>query len=405
MLEGAFELRDLGEQLKGLTVPLRLYQPGAGAVPPLQVLDRRGCRSTWTRWSGASASWATLCAGFRGTGARVVRSRGPAASARRASRRLQHRAVGRHSDGVTFVDLAPIRDPEVVLPTIADALAIEGDLASQIGIGRHHGSITCRQVVDAAPDIAGSPLPRRASPCSRRAAVPADAGEHEFRLRPLSEAPAVELFRQRAQAAVRLRGRLSTARQNLRTARQPAPRYRARCSTWMKDLHPTSSSSGSTMSSRSWPPRIAACRARRNARDDPVELRAPHHGGGLLFDRPAVFRGGWTVDAAEAVCDADLDTLTSLVDKNLVREDGEQFRMLETVREYARERLQPLSPSNSLTTVDPPRGVLRSARASCGAAPPRSRPRVASIVWRPSTTTSGQRSTAASRRTSAPTWI
>ncbi|MFN8484139.1 MAG: tetratricopeptide repeat protein [Anaerolineae bacterium] len=70
-----------------------------------------------------------------------------------------------------------------------------------------------------------------------------------------------------------------------------------------------------------------------------------------LFRRLAVFAGGWTLDAAGQVCNAEgdlpavLDGLISLVDKSLVTQaeqpDGEpRFRMLETIREYAEERLQ-----------------------------------------------------------------
>jgi tetratricopeptide (TPR) repeat protein len=63
-----------------------------------------------------------------------------------------------------------------------------------------------------------------------------------------------------------------------------------------------------------------------------------------LFARLAVFRGGCTLEAAEAVCDANLDTLASLLDKSLVRRrtdanGDERFWMLETIREFAREHL------------------------------------------------------------------
>jgi len=76
-----------------------------------------------------------------------------------------------------------------------------------------------------------------------------------------------------------------------------------------------------------------------------------------LFRRLGVFVGGWTLEAAEAVCAGDdgaqglaplqmtiLDGMASLLDKNLVkrdtRADGEpRFMMLETIREYALERL------------------------------------------------------------------
>ncbi|HEY0601835.1 MAG TPA: BTAD domain-containing putative transcriptional regulator, partial [Herpetosiphonaceae bacterium] len=74
-----------------------------------------------------------------------------------------------------------------------------------------------------------------------------------------------------------------------------------------------------------------------------------------LFDYLAVFAGGWTLEAAEAVCGPDaqrgefgswsiLDGLASLIDKNLVFQQPTpqpepSFAMLETIREYALERL------------------------------------------------------------------
>ena len=70
-----------------------------------------------------------------------------------------------------------------------------------------------------------------------------------------------------------------------------------------------------------------------------------------LFARLAVFVGGCTLEAAEAVCNADgdlamdvMDGIAALVDKSLLRQeegpDGEpRFTMLETIREYALERL------------------------------------------------------------------
>lgn len=69
-----------------------------------------------------------------------------------------------------------------------------------------------------------------------------------------------------------------------------------------------------------------------------------------LLHRLSVFRGGATLDAVEAVCGGDdpagagtLDALASLVDRSLVgvrEENGEaRYRLLETVRQYALERL------------------------------------------------------------------
>src|SRR5215207_1662958 len=72
----------------------------------------------------------------------------------------------------------------------------------------------------------------------------------------------------------------------------------------------------------------------------------------VLFRRLSVFAGGFTLEAAEAVCGGEdlergevLDLLTSLVDKSLVlvaqQQGGEEmrYRLLETVRQYAQEKL------------------------------------------------------------------
>jgi non-specific serine/threonine protein kinase len=77
-------------------------------------------------------------------------------------------------------------------------------------------------------------------------------------------------------------------------------------------------------------------------------LREPEK---LFLQRLSVFAGGWTLAAAKEVCAGEgieqrdvLDLLTSLADKSLVvPEQGDaqtRYRLLETVRQYARDRLE-----------------------------------------------------------------
>ncbi|TQS17550.1 BTAD domain-containing putative transcriptional regulator [Microbispora hainanensis] len=59
----------------------------------------------------------------------------------------------------------------------------------------------------------------------------------------------------------------------------------------------------------------------------------------VLAARLAVFAGGATLEAAEQVCEGDVDVLGRLVDKSLVVFDGGRYRMLATIKAYAAERL------------------------------------------------------------------
>ncbi len=71
----------------------------------------------------------------------------------------------------------------------------------------------------------------------------------------------------------------------------------------------------------------------------------------VVLRRLSVFAGGWTLEAAEAICSGDgleasgvLDVLAALVDKSLVlaetHDEAARYRLLETVREYGQEKLQ-----------------------------------------------------------------
>jgi len=68
-----------------------------------------------------------------------------------------------------------------------------------------------------------------------------------------------------------------------------------------------------------------------------------------LFERLASFSDGWTLGDAEALCGDDvLDPLTRLADKSLVmmdaRDDDVRYRMLDVIRRFAAERIDPVTP-------------------------------------------------------------
>jgi predicted ATPase/DNA-binding SARP family transcriptional activator len=250
-----------------------------------------------------------------------------------------------HRHGGRFVALAAVDEPELVIPALAQALgAVEhGDeppfAALTAALGAELVVLdNLEQVLDAAPDIARllAAVPGLRLVATSRAPLRI-AGERELALAPLAIQPAVELYRQRARtpggddqvvAAIcerldrlPLAIELAAARTNVLTAEQILGRLSQRL-----DLL--------TAGRRDLPARQQTLRAAIDWSHDLLEPDAQR-----LFAALGVFAGGWTLEAAEAVCGPGvLDGLAALVDQSLVTHAGERFGMLETVREYALER-------------------------------------------------------------------
>jgi predicted ATPase/class 3 adenylate cyclase len=346
LLDGDFELRDLGEhRLKDLGLPIRLFQLGRDEFPPLRSLSQARLPADPVSLIGRKREIGELLRLLGGERVRLVTVTGPGGIGKTSlAVAAAAELVEAFDDGVTLVELAAIRDRRLVLNAIADALGAEGELASHIGERELLLVLdNLEQVIAAAGELA-----RLLGACPSLSLLATSreplriGGEREFPLKPLAEAPAVELFRQRADAVLPgfsgEYGRLAEICRRLDSLPLAIELAAAR----VKVLPPGELLSRLdrrlpllTAARRDLPERQQTLRA---TIEWSYELLEPDEQE--LFARLAVFSGGWTLDAAEAVCGAALDTLASLLDKSLIRRDGERFSMLETIRELACERFE-----------------------------------------------------------------
>jgi predicted ATPase/class 3 adenylate cyclase len=346
LLDGEYDLRDLGEQrLKDLDAPLRLFQLGRSQFPPLRSLSRPGFPAEPPRLVGRKRELGELLRMLGRERARLVTLTGPGGMGKTSlAFAAAAELVEAFDAGVAVVELAAIRDPALVLPQVAEALGGEGSAADQIGDRELLLVLdNVEQVIGAAPEIAGllAAAPNLSLIVTSREPLRV-GGEREFPVRPLSEAPAIELFRQRAEGV--LPGFTAEYSQLAEICRRldSLPLAIELAAARVKVL-PTGELLNRlerrlpllTGSRRDRPERQQTLRATIEWSFELLTAEEQR-----LFARLAVFRGGSTLDAAESVCDADLDTLASLVDKSLIRRDGARFAMLETIREYAEERLE-----------------------------------------------------------------
>ncbi len=134
-LLGTDGLHDLGgHRLKDLSAPERIYQAGDGDFPPLKSLHQTNLPVPATAFLGREEEVAEVGELLRRDDVRIVTLTGPGGTGKT---RLALQAAGSVGDafpgGAWWVPLAPIRDPQLVLPTAAKALGAQGDLAEHIG--------------------------------------------------------------------------------------------------------------------------------------------------------------------------------------------------------------------------------------------------------------------------------
>jgi predicted ATPase len=342
------DLLDLGEhRLKDFEQPIRILQLGADRFPPLKTMSNTNLPRPASSFVGRGREVADVAALLR-DGARLVTLTGPGGSGKtRLSIEAAAELVGDHKAGTFWVELAPIRDPALVGAEIAKTLGASDSLADHVGEREMLLVLdNLEQVIDAAPELADlvetCPNLRLLVTSRERLRV---RGEVEYPVAPLAESDAAELFRARAGLEradesvyelcralddMPLAIELAAARASVLTPAQILERLSQRLDLLKggRDADPRQRTLRSTIE---WSHDLL----------DPDEQR--------LFARLAVFSGGCTLESAEQVTDADLDTLQSRVEKSLVRRTDDRFWMYETIREFALERLEASDDSRDIS--------------------------------------------------------
>ena len=389
LLPAGMDLRGLGEhRLKDLERPERIFQlihaDLAADFPPLKALDHRpnNLPAQPTAFIGREAELGEIMKRLNSEGVRLLTLTGPGGIGKtRMALQAAADLIDRFEDGVYFVDLAPIRDPESIPAVIAQTLGLRettdrplsdeligqlrtktmlllldnfeqvtGAASEVVDLLRHCPQlkllVTSREVLHVRGETI-LPVPPLALP---------RADPKELSIDQLTQCDAVRLFIERAQAVkpafivtdenarvvakicLRLDGlplaiELAAARIKL----LPPQAMLARLEHPLEFL---------TSGARDLPARQQTL---RNAIAWSYDLLDENEQ--KLFRQVSVFVGGCMVDAVEAAAGDNparvsvLDQLGSLLDKSLLREvegtDGEpRFVMLETLREFGLERLE-----------------------------------------------------------------
>jgi predicted ATPase/class 3 adenylate cyclase len=275
-------------------------------------------------------------------------------------------AADEFRDGVWMVELAPVAEPSSVALAVASTLSIqpEGDVSVVETIagwlrGRRLLLVldNCEHVLAAARDLATAVVSR--CPTVTMLATSREplgiAGERVFPLTGLGTADAVDLFFDRASAVddtvnlssedhaavvaiceeldgIPLAIELAAARVRSLTPAEVLQRLGDRLRLLRSTGHSASERHRTLRATVDWSYQLLTGDER------------------LLFDRLSLFAGSFDISAVEAICagppldtsDA-FDLVASLVDKSMVithrTADGTRYRLLETLRQFAAERL------------------------------------------------------------------
>ena len=353
LIDGETAVRDLGEhRLKDLARAERLYQVGDADFPPLHTVDATNLPVALGPLVGREQELRELVA-LLSNGTRLLTLTGPGGTGKtRLALQVAAELVGTMEDGVFWVPLIGLSDPELLTSELAQTLGAPDDLVAFLR-GRELLVLldNFEHLLESAPQVGvllGACARVRVLVTSR--APLRIAGEQEFRVEPLDAGDAATLFVERARAVGRELTPDATVEQicrrldglplavELAAARTKllAPeRLLGRLDSVLPIL---------TGGARDAHERQRTLRATIEWSYDLLDPDARE-----LFARVSVFAGTFPLEAVEEVCDGDLDTVAALVDSSLLRPIGDdRFLMLHTIQEYARGRLAVLQDADEL---------------------------------------------------------
>ena len=332
------ELTDLGEhRLKDIPEAVAIYQLGSESFPPLKTISNTNLPRPASSFVGREAELAEVVGRIEG-GARLLTLTGPGGSGKtRLALEAASTLVPEYKAGVFWVGLAPLRDHALVTETIAQTLGSKNGLQEHIAKRELLLLLdNLEQVIESAPELSAlvTSCPNLTLLCTSRELLRV-SGEVEYAVPPLQEPEAVSLFCERSQLESSEEIAELCARLDALPLAIELAAARAKALSPAQILERLSQRLDLFKGGRDADPRQQTLRA---TIEWSYELLSPEEQ--VRFARLAVFRGGCTLEAAEEVCGADLDTLQSLVEKSLLRFTNERYWMLETIREYASERLE-----------------------------------------------------------------
>jgi predicted ATPase/DNA-binding SARP family transcriptional activator len=347
-------LRDLGRhRLKDVPEAEQVYQVGEGDFPPLRSLHRTNLPLAPTPFLGRGRELTEIVQLMGREDVRLLTLTGPGGTGKtRLALQAADSLTADLPGGSWWIPLATVRDPTLVLPTVASALEVSPRPGEPLEHALSHAFAQRRAVV--VLDSAEHLLPGLANELATLQSFGQTTvvvtsrerlhliEEHVYLVQSMTPHDAVDLFLARTaqhgvtvdagpaveQLCARLDHlplaiELAAARASVFSAEQLLERVGARLDLFRggRDADPRQQTLRATME---WSYDLLSDDERR------------------LFRYLAVFVGGCAYDAAESVCDADPDTLQSLIEKSLLRrrDVGEpRYWMLETVREYAGMKL------------------------------------------------------------------